>query len=258
MPLDSPEDVVVRYARCYIMYLLGGVLLPDKANNTVHVRYLPLLANYDTISTYSWGSAVLCWLYRAMCLATDYNVERMAGCHTLLMSWIYFKLPFWAPKVTSPYMFPLATRWAGKRGKNDYAKQRLLRHHLRLDGLKVDEFTWMPYSDARILSRVLAKFLRAPHGDFFTAVVSLILFKWIEIVNIDSVMRQFGGKQGPSNPPLNINTFHRQSARILPFASLAKLSCKTPCIRTLTPQNPATPLCKWSRLLEPWEICAGI
>ncbi|RYR35255.1 hypothetical protein Ahy_A10g050402 [Arachis hypogaea] len=81
MPLDSPEEALVRYARCYIMYLLGGVLLPDKANNTVHVRYLPLLANYEAISTYSWGSAVLCWLYRGMCLATDYNVEGMSGSH---------------------------------------------------------------------------------------------------------------------------------------------------------------------------------
>ncbi|XLR19105.1 hypothetical protein S83_047017, partial [Arachis hypogaea] len=109
MPLDSPKEALVRYARCYVMYLLGGVLLPDKANNTVHVRYLPLLENYDAISTYSWGSAVLCWLYRGMCLATDYNIEGMSGCHTLLMSWIYFRLPFWAPDVTSPYMFPLAT-----------------------------------------------------------------------------------------------------------------------------------------------------
>ncbi|RYQ93207.1 hypothetical protein Ahy_B09g099483 [Arachis hypogaea] len=183
MPLDSLEDVVVRYARCYIMYLLGGFLLPDKVNNTVHMRYLPLLANYDAISTYSWDSAVLCWLYKAMCLATDYNIEEMAGCHTLLMSWIYFRLPFWAPEVTSPYTFPLATSFefvlfhlhrifkkAGKKEKNDYAEQRLLRHRLRLGGLKVDEFTWMSYRDARILSRVPAKFLGVPHGDFFTAI----------------------------------------------------------------------------------------
>ncbi|QHN87188.1 uncharacterized protein DS421_16g552870 [Arachis hypogaea] len=213
MPLDSPEEALVRYARCYIMYLLGGVLRPDKANNTVHVRYLPLLANYEAISTYSWGSAVLCWLYRGMCLATDYNVEGMSGCHTLLMSWIYFRLPFWALDVMSSYTFPLATTWAGKRGKNDYAEQRLQRHRLRLDNLKVDEFVWMSYRDARILSRVPADFLGAPHGDFYTAVVPLILFRWIEIVNIDRVMRQFGGKQGPPNPPLNIDTFHRQSAR---------------------------------------------
>ncbi|QHO31285.1 uncharacterized protein DS421_8g240270 [Arachis hypogaea] len=181
MSLDFPEDAVVRYARCYIMYLLGGVLLPNKANNTVHVRYLPLLANYDAISTYSWGSAVL--------------------------------LHFWAPDVTSPYTFPLATTWAGKRGNNDYAEERLQKHRLRLDTLKVDEFVWMSYRDARILSRVPAEFLGAPHGNFYTAVVPLILFCWIEIVNIDKVMRQFGGKQGLPNPPLNIDTFHRQSAR---------------------------------------------
>ncbi|XP_057730523.1 protein MAIN-LIKE 1-like [Arachis stenosperma] len=135
MPLDFPEEVVVRYARCYIMYLLGGVLLLDQANNTIHVCYLPFLANYDAISTYSWGSAVLCWLYRAIYLATDYNVEGMSSCHTLLISWIYFRLFFWAPDVTSPYTFP----WASKRGKNDYAEQCLQRHRLRLDTLKVDE-----------------------------------------------------------------------------------------------------------------------
>ncbi|RYR72262.1 hypothetical protein Ahy_A02g006463 [Arachis hypogaea] len=73
MPLDLDDNGLMQYARCYILYLLGGVLLPDKANNTVYVRYLPLLAEYDAIGTYSWGSAVLCWLYRAMCLATDYS-----------------------------------------------------------------------------------------------------------------------------------------------------------------------------------------
>ncbi|RYR29156.1 hypothetical protein Ahy_B01g053480 [Arachis hypogaea] len=213
MPLDAADDVMIQYARCYILYLLGGVLLPDKANNTVHVRYLPLLADFDGISSYSWGSACLCWLYRAMCLATDYTVESMGGCHTLLMSWIYYRLSFWAPDVTTPHTFPLATRWAGKKGHNDYAEQRLLRHRLRLDNLQVDEFNWMPYMDSRILSRVPAEFLGHPHGDIYHSVVPLILFRWIEILNIDRVLRQFGGRQGPPNPPLNIDTFHRQSAR---------------------------------------------
>ncbi|RYR39047.1 hypothetical protein Ahy_A09g044447 [Arachis hypogaea] len=213
MPLDLDDNGLMQYARSYILYLLGGVLLPDKANNTVHVRYLPLLADFDAISTYSWGSAVLCWLYRSMCLATDYSVEGMAGCHTLLMSWIYYRLPFWAPDVTTAFSFPLATRWAGKKRKNDYAEQRLLRHRLRLDNPQVDEFLWQPYMDPQILSRVPAEFLGHPHGDFYSAVVPLIFFRWIEILNVDRVLRQFGGKQGPPNPPLNIDTFHRQSAR---------------------------------------------
>ncbi|RYQ79334.1 hypothetical protein Ahy_Scaffold6g108060 [Arachis hypogaea] len=129
----------------------------------------------------------------------------MAGYHTLLMSWIYFKLPFWAPEVTIPYMFSLATSF------------EFVLFHLHRNSKKVNtnmflyrwQFTWMPYRDARILSRVPAEFLRALHGDFFTAVVPLILFRCIEIVNID----RFGGKQGPLNPPLNIDTFHCQSAR---------------------------------------------
>ncbi|RYR01971.1 hypothetical protein Ahy_B06g080834 [Arachis hypogaea] len=58
MPLDAVDDVMIQYACCYILYLLDGVLLPDKANNTVHVRYLPLLANFDAIGTYSWGAHV--------------------------------------------------------------------------------------------------------------------------------------------------------------------------------------------------------
>ncbi|RYR15276.1 hypothetical protein Ahy_B04g072000 [Arachis hypogaea] len=194
MPLDVLHDVLIQYARCYILYLLGGVLLPDKANNTVHVRYLPLLADFDAISTYSWGSACICWLYRAMCLATDYTVE----------------VSFWAPDVVTPHSFPLATRWAGKKGHNDYGEQRLLRHRLRLDNL---QFNWMPYMDLCILSRVPAEFLGHPHGDFYHSVVPLILFRWIEIFNIDRVLHQFGENKGPPNPPLNIDTFHRQSAR---------------------------------------------
>ncbi|XP_057734737.1 protein MAIN-LIKE 2-like [Arachis stenosperma] len=122
MPLDLEDNGLMQYARCYILYLLRGVLLPDKANNTVHVRYLPLLADYDGICTYSWGSAILYWLNRTMCLATEYSVEGMASCHALLMLWIYYRLPFLAPNVTTPYSFSLAMRWAGKKGQNDYAE----------------------------------------------------------------------------------------------------------------------------------------
>ncbi|XP_057733994.1 protein MAIN-LIKE 1-like [Arachis stenosperma] len=169
MSLNLQDNALIQYACCYILYLLEGMLLLDKANNTVHVRYLLLLADNDAISTYSWGSVILCWLYRAMYLARDYSVKGMAGCHMLLVSWIYYRLPFRTPNVTTPYSFSLATR-------------------------------------------VPTEFLGHPHGDFYTVVVPLIFFRWIEILNVDRVLRQFGGKQGPPNPPLNIDIFHRQSA----------------------------------------------
>ncbi|MED6198020.1 hypothetical protein PIB30_062208 [Stylosanthes scabra] len=53
----------------------------------------------------------------------------------------------------------------------------------------------------------------APHGDFFTSAVPLIFFRFIEVFPIDRVLRQFGGKQAPPRPPLNIDVFHKQSAR---------------------------------------------
>ncbi|RYR03830.1 hypothetical protein Ahy_B06g083200 [Arachis hypogaea] len=180
MPLDAPDNARMQYACCYIMYLLGGILLPNKANNTVYIRYLMLLANYDAISTYSWSSTVLCCLYRAICLATDYNVEGMTGCHTLLMSWIYYRLSFWAPNVTMPYTFSIATRWRGRKDKMTM---------LATPAQALPEFNWLLYMDPRILLRVSAEFLGAPQGDFYTAVVPLILFRWIEILNVDRVLR---------------------------------------------------------------------
>ncbi|QHO24764.1 uncharacterized protein DS421_12g375100 [Arachis hypogaea] len=118
-------------------------------------------------------------------------------CWPILMpSALIVGISFWAPDVTMPHTFPLATRWAEKKGHNDYAEQRLLRHRLRLDNLQVDEFNWMPYMDPRILSRVPAKFLRHPHGDFYHLVVPLILFCRPEMT--------MGG--GPSDCQLGLRT----------------------------------------------------
>ncbi|XP_057732866.1 protein MAIN-LIKE 2-like isoform X2 [Arachis stenosperma] len=61
---------------------------------------------------------------------TKYNIK---------LKWLRSRLqqmPFDSPEEA-------LVRWAGKRGKNDYAEQRLQRHWLRLDNLKVDEFVWM-------------------------------------------------------------------------------------------------------------------
>ncbi|MED6206687.1 hypothetical protein PIB30_029162 [Stylosanthes scabra] len=53
MPLDELDHALVQYACRYIMYIIGGVLMLDKANNTVHVRFLPcwiiLMASIATI-----------------------------------------------------------------------------------------------------------------------------------------------------------------------------------------------------------------
>ncbi|MFQ6669820.1 hypothetical protein Gotur_034919, partial [Gossypium turneri] len=66
-------------ARAYIMHIIGGVLMPDANNNKVHFMYLPLLADLSSVSSYSWGSAVLTMLYRELCRVTNLDVVDMGG-----------------------------------------------------------------------------------------------------------------------------------------------------------------------------------
>ncbi|MED6215884.1 hypothetical protein PIB30_002573 [Stylosanthes scabra] len=103
--------------------------------------------------------------------------------------------------------------WRGRRGHNDYSEARLVRYRERLDLLNIVDFKWMPYNTAAIIFVVPPEFRGAPHGDFYTFAVLLIFFRFIEVLSIDRVLRHFGGKQCPSRPPLNIDIFHKQSAR---------------------------------------------
>ncbi|MFQ6637295.1 hypothetical protein Gotur_013601 [Gossypium turneri] len=40
-------------ARAYIIYIIGGVLMPDSNNNKVHIMHLPLLADLSNVRSYS-------------------------------------------------------------------------------------------------------------------------------------------------------------------------------------------------------------
>ncbi|KAF7822085.1 serine/threonine-protein phosphatase 7 long form-like protein [Senna tora] len=63
-----------------IMRLLGCFLMPDTSGKLQSLMYLPLLENLDDVKKYNWGSAVLAYLYRSLCHATEYKeVERLEG-----------------------------------------------------------------------------------------------------------------------------------------------------------------------------------
>jgi len=49
--------------RAYIMYMIGGALIPDKSGYRAHLMYLNLLRDLSNIKKYSWGSACLANLY---------------------------------------------------------------------------------------------------------------------------------------------------------------------------------------------------
>ncbi|MFQ6669445.1 hypothetical protein Gotur_034690 [Gossypium turneri] len=107
---NATESELMCAARTYIMHILEGVLMPDANNKKLHLMYLPLLADLSSVSSYSWGSAVLAVLYRELCQVTNPDVIDMGGCLTLLQSWALYRMPFLVSVSHQPYVYPLVNR----------------------------------------------------------------------------------------------------------------------------------------------------
>ncbi|MED6148138.1 hypothetical protein PIB30_050329 [Stylosanthes scabra] len=59
----------------------------------------PLLRDFERCSKLSWGSAVLCWIYHHLCIASRRDNLEMSGCLSLVISWIYQR-----PSTLPPYV----------------------------------------------------------------------------------------------------------------------------------------------------------
>ncbi|RYQ89412.1 hypothetical protein Ahy_B09g096080 isoform A [Arachis hypogaea] len=101
-PLDT-EESIRRYVRCHIFCLLGSTLFADKSTA------------YPAIHTYSWGSACLAHLYRALCRASRYDTKEMDSSLNLLFVWAWERMSCIArvPRYTlPPTQIPVAIRWS--------------------------------------------------------------------------------------------------------------------------------------------------
>ncbi|MFQ6624037.1 hypothetical protein Gotur_003750 [Gossypium turneri] len=107
---DSTEIERIRYARAYILQLIGGYLIPDTSRSRVHLRWLLKLVDFRAAGEMSWGPAVLPTFYQEMCGATRPRRAKIRGCLSLLQSWARFRFPFLRHRVDHPYTFPLITR----------------------------------------------------------------------------------------------------------------------------------------------------
>ncbi|CAN1332628.1 Protein MAIN-LIKE 2 [Linum perenne] len=76
---SAPADVVLRYARAYTWVLLGAILLADRTGDLILVHLLRLIGDSAVASTFSWGSAVLAWLYKAMGRAAFFTARSQRG-----------------------------------------------------------------------------------------------------------------------------------------------------------------------------------
>ncbi|RYQ91094.1 hypothetical protein Ahy_B09g096956 isoform C [Arachis hypogaea] len=193
LPEDVTEDTVRIYARAYIMLLLSTKLFGDKSANRVHIQWLPFMANFDDMGSYSWGSAALAWLYRCMCRVANRNITNLVGPLQLLQSWIFCWFPSLWPSGFNDFSFLLASRWAAYLPPNDGEEQKVIRYRLALDRLTAQDIVLEPYSSLDVLAVVHPEILTAKHSRLWRVKTSLIYFSMIEWHQVDRVVAQLGG-----------------------------------------------------------------
>ncbi|KAL5154354.1 Serine/threonine-protein phosphatase 7 long form [Glycine soja] len=126
---DGNVEYLQRFTRAWILKFIGGVLFVDKSSSKV------------SLSTYAWGPAVLAYLYREMCSATDYKIKSIGGMCILIQMWTWERCTTLAPKRTPPILEnkPLGHKWL-RRGNQHIGNDdlRVFRH--KLDIMK--QYEW--------------------------------------------------------------------------------------------------------------------
>nr|CAD1827441.1 unnamed protein product [Ananas comosus var. bracteatus] len=64
--LEAPLAIVRATTRVYILFEIGCSLLPNPSGDRVHLKWLPLLKDFDVCGELAWGAAALAHLYRAL------------------------------------------------------------------------------------------------------------------------------------------------------------------------------------------------
>ncbi|KAL3636120.1 hypothetical protein CASFOL_020667 [Castilleja foliolosa] len=73
-PDEADIEVVDRYARAYLLYIIGTIVFPAVHRSQVPIMYLELIANFDEINSYAWGAGMLAHIHQALMLINNQKV----------------------------------------------------------------------------------------------------------------------------------------------------------------------------------------
>ncbi|XP_049346783.1 protein MAIN-LIKE 1-like [Solanum verrucosum] len=84
LPDLATQDMINQMARCYMFWMIAGMMMADTSGNYLKLMFLHMLEDLNVVSSYSWGSATLACLYRFLCKASQSNQNEIAGFLPLL------------------------------------------------------------------------------------------------------------------------------------------------------------------------------
>ncbi|VAH79378.1 unnamed protein product [Triticum turgidum subsp. durum] len=220
LPEGADDHTVQRHVLAYILSLLCGVLFPD-GTGRMSLIYLPLIADLSLVGTYSWGSAALAFLYRALCsAASSHNMKNIGGSLLLLQLWSWEHSHVGRPLARSSSVVetdipqdlpPIGFRWVGARAQSENATRCLKQYRDELNLQRADQLKWEPYM---LIESSSLPPLCTKDADLWITQAPLINFPIVEMYLPERVMRQFGLRQcipPPFRPTLQ--TLHRISRR---------------------------------------------
>ncbi|KAH0661733.1 hypothetical protein KY284_026664 [Solanum tuberosum] len=90
-------------AKHYMLVILGGILFSNTSRNLFSLQYLVFLDPIQDVGKYSWGSAVLAYLYCALCRAFINDVVDVCGFIPLIQVWCGDRISLVMPSPPPPY-----------------------------------------------------------------------------------------------------------------------------------------------------------
>ncbi|KAL0428770.1 UNVERIFIED_CONTAM: Serine/threonine-protein phosphatase 7 long form [Sesamum radiatum] len=212
---DTPHEIVVQYARAVALLLLGGVMCPDSSGNLIPLLYLTKLEDIVEARNYSWGSAVLAFLYRELCNATNKGKAAIGGALQLLQIWAWSRIIPLCPGLGAERVYMgqvqtdnnrlLPAAPYGATWNCEHTFTRTVRTTVRvirdiLDEMQSDQFIWQPYDlDSDVIMAYAADF----NPQLWRSSCPLIFYAIVEMHHPERVLRQFGMRQ---NIPEAIDT----------------------------------------------------
>ncbi|KAK4710158.1 hypothetical protein R3W88_004671 [Solanum pinnatisectum] len=202
LPDLATQAMINQMARCYMFWMIAGMMMTDTSGNYLKLMYLPMLEDLNVVSSYSWGSATLACLYRFLCKASQSNQNEIAGFLPLLQSYCAQTQVIAQRDTENNFLAglprgPRATRWFAHFSWTDTTKQVLKVFRDALDSMTEDQFLWQPYSDDLIES--FPDYCRIGR-DIWRVRAPIFCWDVVEVHLPDRVMRQFGLKQTIPTP----------------------------------------------------------
>ncbi|CAL1397890.1 unnamed protein product [Linum trigynum] len=219
LPANASSETTQQYARAYALYLMGGVLFPDRSGGMVHLQYLLLVEDWQRAGRFAWGAAVLAYLYREMGMSVLLMTQSsslggdLGGWVPLLQLWVWERFPQITLRHTETMepitvdTYPRGARWLPANTRQH--GNELYQYKLFFDELST--IVWCPYSARDEQFRV-----SVIRSDTFRALVPLICFSAVMWHYPDRVLRQFGMLQNVPHQPhseFEIRYFLRQTTR---------------------------------------------